>query len=86
MLPVALRTWLFLPLFLRSLEPMDGIIQKMLFCFKSEACQASKEVTDKNENIDIVMVTYGEENAKDVDRITDDSDKLCEVVVDERDV
>merc|ERR1740129_1757859 len=82
MLPVALRTWMFLPVFLRSLDPLDRIIQKIFFCFKSEARQGPEEGGDK----DLVMVTCGGEKVKNLDRITRDNDKLSEVVVDEKDI
>ena len=33
-LPKILQTWLFLPLFLRSLEPYNRVVTKMLCCAK----------------------------------------------------
>jgi hypothetical protein len=33
-LPVILRTWEFLPIFMRSLEPYDRIMTKLLCCKK----------------------------------------------------
>jgi sodium-dependent phosphate cotransporter len=86
LLPAPLRTWMFLPVFLRSLQPVDDIIQKMLFCFKSETLNEGAECGTKKE---LIVVNCGLENpvytyeTHVLSTDNQENESLREVVVDE---
>lgn len=77
---------MFLPVFLRSLEPVDAILLKMLFCFKSETLKEEAEIGAKK---DIIVVNYGMQNpvytyeTQDLCKDNQEEESLREVVVDE---